>query len=408
MNAKKKVLLLGFGMQGKGALYDLQKFGAFDEITVADSRIDRSAIPFPVDERRVRFVELDASAPGALLEACRGMDVVMTLLPRSFVLEVAEAAAEAGAHFACASYLEEPAEKDPVAAERRRQRIEALDRKCREKGLACLTQFGLDPGLDLFLAGQAIRQLDTVTAFRSYGSGFPEITAATNPLKYKFTWTPSGVMSSYVRPARVIRDGVAVDIPGDQIFNPENIHEMDVPELGGTLECFANGDAVHYAKELGIAGTVTDMGRYVCRWPGHCAFWRVFVQCGFLDETPVDMGECRVVPREFAARLLWNRPEFHYGPQERDVATVLVEAKGTLEGKPSVARYGVVDMRDLETGFTAMTRTVGFVLALGAESIADGTVGKTGVLLPMDLPWDPIVEKLALRGITVTGGAGPA
>lgn len=408
MNAKKKALLLGLGMQGRGALYDLQKFGAFDEITVADSRIDPSAIPFPVDERRVRFAELDASAPGKLLEACRGMDVVMTLLPRSFVLEVAEAAAEAGAHFACASYLEEPAGKDPAAAERRKARIEALDRKCREKGKTCLTQFGLDPGLDLFLAGQAIRQLDTVASFRSYGSGFPEISAATNPLKYKFTWTPSGVMSSYVRPARVIRDGAAVDIPGDRIFEPENIHQIDVPELGGTLECFANGDAVHYAKELGIAGTVRDMGRYVCRWPGHCAFWRVFVQCGFLDEAPVDMGGCRVVPREFAARLLWNRPEFHYGPGERDVATVLVEAKGTRGGKPARAQYGVVDMRDLETGFTAMTRTVGFVLALGAEAIADGTVDKTGVLLPMDLPWEPIVEKLALRGITVTGGVEPA
>jgi len=87
---------------------------------------------------------------------------------------------------------------------------------------------------------------------------------------------------------------------------------------------------------------------------------------------------------------------------------VLVEAKGTRDGKPAKAQFGVVDMRDLETGFTAMTRTVGFVLALGAEAIADGTVSKNGVLLPMDLPWEPIVEKLALRGISVTGGVGPA
>lgn len=400
----KKVLLLGCGIQGKGALYDLLRHDAFDEITVADSRIDPGSIPFAFDPARVRFSEIDAAAPGALLDACRGMDVVITLLPRSFVLEVAEAAAKAGAHFVCASYLEEPAEKDPAEAERRRLRIENLDRRCREKGLTCLTQFGLDPGLDLLLAGQAVRQLDTVTAFRSYGAGFPEISAAGNPLKYKFTWTPSGVMSSYIRPARVIRGGIAVDIPGEAIFDPENTHDLEVRELGGTLESFPNGDAVHYAHELGIAETVKEMGRYVCRWPGHCAFWSVFAKCGFLGEQPIDVDGCAVVPREFAARLLSARPEFQYGPGERDVALVLVEAKGTRGGKPATATYGIVDMRDLETGFTAMTRTVGFVAALGAEMISTGAVEKQGVLLPMDLPWEPVVEGLAKRGIRVSGG----
>lgn len=404
MGRKKKVLLLGCGIQGKGALYDLQKFGVFDEIVVADRKIDPSSIAFPLDRSRIRFLEIDASVSKSLESACRGVDVVVCLLPRSFVLDAAEAAVRAGAHFACASYLEDPGEKRPDFVQRQRKRIQQLDSQCREKGLVCLTQFGLDPGLDLFLAARAVGSLDSVTSLRSYGAGFPELQAANNPMKYKFTWNPSGVMASYVRPARLIRNGVALDIPGEEIFNPENIHEITLPELGGTLECFPNGDAVHYAEVLGIARTVKEMGRYVCRWKGHCAFWRVFVQCGFLGETPLDVGGVSVVPREFAALVLSSRPDFWYGPNERDVALVLVEAQGTLSGRPMEVRYRVIDRRDLETGFTAMTRTVGFVLALGAESIANGIIKKTGVLLPVDLPWKPIVAGLSRRGIVVVEG----
>jgi hypothetical protein len=36
--------------------------------------------------------------------------------------------------------------------------------------------------------------------------------------------------------------------------------------------------------------------------------------------------------------------------------------------------------------------------------ISTGAVEKQGVLLPMDLPWEPVVEGLAKRGIRVSGG----
>jgi Saccharopine dehydrogenase and related proteins len=53
----KKVLLLGCGIQGKGALYDLLRHDAFDEITVADSRIDLR-LPFPSPSTRARVLLL--------------------------------------------------------------------------------------------------------------------------------------------------------------------------------------------------------------------------------------------------------------------------------------------------------------------------------------------------------------
>lgn len=67
-------------------------------------------------------------------------------------------------------------------------------------------------------------ELDEVHEFYSYGAGFPEPGAATGPLRYKISWTFEGVLKSYVRDARVIREGKTVAIPGREIFAPSNIH----------------------------------------------------------------------------------------------------------------------------------------------------------------------------------------
>jgi saccharopine dehydrogenase-like NADP-dependent oxidoreductase len=60
----------------------------------------------------------------------------------------------------------------------------------------------------------------------------------------------------------------------------------------------------------------------------------------------------------------------------------------------------VIDKRDLETGFTAMTRTVGFAASIGAHMILRGDIQKRGVLSPArDVPYEPFVDELKKRGI---------
>ena len=154
-----------------------------------------------------------------------------------------------------------------------------------------------------------MRELDEVQEYFSYGTGFPEPEAADNVLRYKISWTFTGVLKAYCRDARVIRDGQVVSIPGREEFAPQNIHVIDL-EGYGPMEAYPNGDTVGFLERMGIAGSVTNAGRFATRWPGHSAFWYKLAQLGFLDDKPVQVGGAAVAPRDFLAALL--EPQLQY------------------------------------------------------------------------------------------------
>lgn len=398
-----KILLLGLGMQGKVALYDLARSRAVSEIVVVDKALRAEDLDVSSAEGgpRIRGVCLDASDEEALLPLMRDADVVVELLPGRMAFPVAKLAVTAGANLVSSMYFSDPGEEDPAKVEARLAEIAELDVEAREKGLVVLSEFGMDPGIDLVLAARAIRDLDEVHELYSYGAGFPEPEAAGNPLRYKFTWSVEGLLRSYRRPARVLREGRVVEIPATEMFSEANMHILDLPEVGGKLECFPNGDALKYADLLGIRDTVVSMGRFICRWPGHGAFWEKMAKCGFLDEMPVRIRDFEVTPLEFMVALLGGQPQFSYAAGERDVALIRVDARGVLGGRRARVVYQLVDRRDLETGFTAMSRTVGFTVGTGAEMILRGEIPKRGLVLPVDVPYEPFVRELGNRGLHI-------
>jgi len=62
--------------------------------------------------------------------------------------------------------------------------------------------------------------------------------------------------------------------------------------------------------------------------------------------------------------------------------------------------YQLIDKRDLETGQTAMSRTVGYI---GALMIGTNKVTKRGVLSPAnDIPYRLLARELRKRDIRIT------
>ncbi len=384
-----KILLLGVGMQGKAALHDLAHSPDVSEIIAADA--DLPALERHVAERGyakpIACRRVDAADRESLAALFRERpDAAIDLLPARFCETAAAAAVECGARLVNAFYT--------------LPGVAALDSAARAAGAAVLPEFGMDPGIDLVLLGHAARSLDRVEEIATYGAGFPEPAAADNPLKYKITWTFEGVLRAYRRPGRLIRGGRVVEVPDDKMFHPEFTHELDVPGLG-RFEAFPNGDAVRYAEELGLdlAG-LKELGRYVLRWPGHCAFWRTLVDLGFLDEEPLLVDGAAVDRRRYLCALL--EPQLQYRDDERDVALIRVDARGWKGGRRARVLLQVTDYRDLATGFTAMSRTVGFTASIGAQMLARGDIEGSGVLSPArDVPFQPFVEELQRRGVRV-------
>ena len=400
--AGKKVVILGYGMQGQAALYDLVSRSDVSEIIVADNKPDLEVMLEKYPPERVKPSKLDATDRDQLSGLMKGADVVLEFLPGKFAFSVGQLAAELGVNLVSSMYYVNPGEEDEVKVAEQRKAFEELDRIAREKGITILTEFGMDPGLDLVLGAKALSEFDEVSEFYSYGAGFPAPEVADNPLKYKFTWSIIGVMLSYLRPAKVISAGKTREVEARDMFSRENMHHLDIPGMGKRLECFPNGNTEHYAELFGLRKNIREMGRYICRWEGHGAFWEVMAKSGFLGHEPVKVGNSQVVPAEFCASLLASQDQFYYKKDEQDMALVRMDVKGKAEGKEKRVVYQMIDRRDLETGFTAMQRTVGFTASIGCQLILNGEFNEPGVVLPMQVPFGLMEREIGLRGMTVT------
>ena len=403
----KRVVQLGYGMQGKACLLDLMKAEGVGEIVVTDCYSGFEADVAALGDSRVKAARVDASKREELASVMSGADVVVELLPGLFAMPVARLAAELGVSLVSAMYLANPGEQDPVKREANQKELARIDAAMKEKGKTILEEFGMDPGIDLVLGRKCLDGLDEVQAFHSYGAGFPEKESSNNPIHYKFTWSVIGVMRSYLRPAVVIKNGADFEVRADEMFTPANTHILDLPEMGGPLECFPNGDSSHFARAFGIRETVKDMGRYICRWPGHAAYWEIMARCGFLSDEPIRVGSVEVAPTAFCAALLGSQEQFFYGKGERDVALVRTDARGLKNGKPWRVVCQVIDKRDLETGLTSMQRTVGFPASIGAQMILDGRLDRKGIVSPSEVPFEEFMKELGNRGITWTREEGP-
>jgi saccharopine dehydrogenase-like NADP-dependent oxidoreductase len=400
----KKIVQLGYGKMGKTVLDDLLKTAQFDELVVADAGPNFMSEIVKIEDSRVKSTSLDVDDRRALLALIEGADVVVELLPVRYTMQVAQAAVEAGTHMVSSVFIIDWSIQDPEGAKRQQEQMTEVDQKAREKGLTVLKEFGMDPGLDLIVAGETVRQLDEVKVLYTYGAGFPEHKLSqANPLGYKFTWSIIDTICSYSIPGRIIKNGKVQEVPADGMFVPGNYHILDLKEMGGALECFVNGDGESLARLFpAIAKSATTLGRFICRWTGHAAFWEKMVKSGFNRIKPVKVNDVDVIPAAFCAALLGSQEQFHYGAEERDVALIRADARGTKNGKPTRVVSQLIDYRDLKTGYTAMQRTVAYPMSIGAQMIMDGRLSKRGIIDPSEVPFVPFITELRNRGLDIT------
>lgn len=396
-----KVLVLGgAGLQAKVAIWDLMRNPSVTEVIAVDADrpgLERMAAAVrsagPAGEpggaahpARLTTTVLDVTDVPALAGLMAGVDVTIDLLPSRLMPAACEAALAARCHLVNTNF----AQYLPAG----------LDARAVARGITILPEAGLDPGIDLVLCSHGAARLDRVLELHSYCGGIPEPAAAgSSPIGYKISWSWEGVLAAYDRPAVLIRDGRPVEVPAADQHHAKWVSEVDFPGVG-RLELFPNGDAGHYVELLGLGGQVVESVRGTFRWPGHSAFWKTLTDLGFLEEQPVPGLAGGVSPRAFMVRHL--EPRLQYGSGEQDLVVMRVVAGGLKAFRRVRWTFDLVDRRDLDTGFLAMNRTVGFAAAIAAEMIGEGLIAKRGVLSAVrDIPAAPFLERLAGRGILI-------
>lgn len=85
---------------------------------------------------------------------------------------------------------------------------------------------GLDPGIDHLYAVKTIDEVHKeggkITSFLSYCGGLPAPEDSGNPLGYKFSWSPRGVLLALRNAASFYKDGKVVNVDGPGMSCPIN------------------------------------------------------------------------------------------------------------------------------------------------------------------------------------------
>jgi saccharopine dehydrogenase (NADP+, L-glutamate forming) len=267
----KKVLILGAGLVVKPMVEYLLNNNF--ELMVASpmkERADEMINGNPLG------ISLDWSMddPAMLKKLVSDYDITVSLLPYKYHSDVANVCLRHGKSLVTTSYIQ------PGMME--------LDESAKKAGILFLNEIGLDPGIDHMTAMSIIDHIHNkngkIEEFYSLCGALPAPEAADNPMKYKFSWSPKGVILASRNSALYLKKGRRVYIEPADLFKDR--FNYNFPGIGD-LDVYPNRDSESYIKIYGIPETKT-MYRGTFRYKGWCETLDVMKSLNMLDDAVKD------------------------------------------------------------------------------------------------------------------------
>ncbi|KAK2842766.1 hypothetical protein Q5P01_012966 [Channa striata] len=437
----KRVLLLGSGYVS-GPVVEYLTRDKKIQVTVASALL-RQAEVLAAKYPNTIPVTLDVSSQEARLDSLvQDHDLVISMLPYSFHPMVAKHCIKRKVNMVTASYLS-PAMKE-------------LQSSVEQAGITIVNEMGLDPGIDHMLAMKCIDQAKaggcTVESYISFCGGLPAPECSDNPLRYKFSWSPYGVLLNTISPAVFLKDNQVVNIPAGGSLMDSTLSLDFFP--GFNLEGFPNRDSTKYIEPYGIQ-TAHTLIRGTLRYQGFSKAMSSFIKLGLINNEPCptlqtssspvswkallckQMGLSSSIPQEAFQEAVYERVGRDDDKMESlrwfemlsdepvpPADSVLAALAKHLEAKLSFDK-GEQDMiilrndvglrhpsGELETkhislvvygdpgGFSAMAKTVGYPAAIAARMVLDGEISTKGLVVPMTQDiYGPALERLQREGL---------
>ncbi len=428
----KKVLILGAGLVVKPMVEYLLANGFF--ITIASPMKERademingnpngSAIDWSMDD------------PETLDDIVAGHDITVSLLPYKYHTDVARVCLKHGKHLVTTSYVQ--------------KEMEPLDKSAKDAGILFLNEIGLDPGIDHMSAMRIIDHIHNnggkVEEFYSICGALPAPEAADNPLRYKFSWSPKGVVLASRNSALYLKKGKKIFIEPANLFKDR--FACSFPGISD-LEVYPNRDSISYSDIYGIPEAKT-MYRGTFRFKGWCEALDVMKSLNMLDDTIKDyngmtyaefLSERGGVPvnglkKNISKKLgvienssgiealdylgFFSDEYLHYkitSPfeitsdrmiklmmlknNERDMVILQhIFLASWPDGKKEVIKSSMIDFGSPATN-TSIARTVALPAAIAVKMILENMITVTGVHRPV-IPqiYNPVLDELRTLGI---------
>ena len=439
----RNILIIGAGRSATSLIRYLLDKSEEEKlfITIGDISL-QSAQKLIQGHPNAKGIMLDVFNDEQRKEAVKNSDLVISMLPARFHIEVARECIEFGKHMVTASYVS--------------KEMQALDVQAKAKGLVMMNEIGLDPGVDHMSAMQIIDRIRAkggkMLLFESFCGGLIAPESDDNLWNYKFTWNPRNVvLAGQGGAAEFIQEGRYKYIPYHRLFRRTEFINI---EGYGKFEVLANRNSLQYQSVYGLDNILT-LYRGTIRRVGFSKAWNMFVQLGMTDDTYTIPDSENLTYREFVNLflaysptdsvelklryalkidqddLMWEKlEELDIFNKEKTIgiknATPAMALQKILEDKWTLApedkdmivmyhKFGYeldekkyqIDSHMALIGedqtYTAMAKTVGLPVAIAAVKILNGEISTPGVQLPIAKEvYEPILKELEENGVIFT------
>lgn len=436
----RNILIVG---AGKSSSYLIKYFLDKSEkeqlqITVGDINI-QNAQKLVGDHKNAKAIILDVFDSSSRTEAIKSSDIVVSMLPARFHIEVAKDCISFNKHMVTASYVS--------------KEMQQLDDQAKLKGLVFMNEIGVDPGIDHMSAMQVIDRIrendGKMILFESFTGGLVAPESDNNLWNYKFTWNPRNVVvAGQGGAAKFLQENQFKYIPYNRLFRRTEFLEV---EGFGRFEAYANRDSLKYQSVYGLDHTKT-LYRGTMRRVGFSRAWNVFVQLGMTDDSytiedsenmsyrdfvnaflpysPTDSVELKfrhqlkidqddIVWEKFVELDIFNPSKmvelknatpaqilqkilmdsWTLSQDDKDMIVMYHKFGYELNGKKHQIDATMVALGSDQT-YTAMAKTVGLPVAMATLAILNKKITTPGVQIPITKEvYTPILEELKEYGI---------
>lgn len=376
----------GAGKMGTAVAFDLLRASDVTTVGLADRRLDAlQAVQARLKDPRITLHEVDVTKKDDVMALMKRYDVGVNTLPtRRTSYLVVDAAVRAGLHIA--DLLEEY-HRRPDAYEVEGLELPAgmsaeaygdwLHETAVKNGVCFLDGIGFAPGLSNVTCGEGIRKLDVAESAIARVGGIPrKDIAERNPLRYMITWAFGHVLREYMIRVNIIEDGRIVEVDASSRRETFLFDRLGQRE---TLECAVTPGMPSF---IFTRPDLREFAEKTVRWPGHWDGIATLKECGMLDIDPIQVGNCRVSPREVLLASI--EPRLRARDGDTDVCVMYNTVVGRKNGRRTRVSYHLWDEADTTNGISSMGRVTGYSAAIGAVMIGRGVITERGCVPPED------------------------
>jgi saccharopine dehydrogenase-like NADP-dependent oxidoreductase len=436
----KNILIIGAGKSSSALIKYLLDTSEEEKLslTIGDISTENAQTLISNHKNAIAIV-LDVFDKEQREEQIQKADLVISMLPARFHVDVAKDCIAFGKHMVTASYISDE--------------MRALDAEAKKKGLVFMNEIGLDPGIDHMSAMQVIDRIKDaggkMLLFESFCGGIVAPESDNNLWNYKFTWNPRNVvLAGQGGAAMFIQEGTYKYIPYHKLFRRSEFLEV---KGNGKFEAIANRDSLKYRSIYGL-DNIPTMYRGTIRKVGFSRAWNIFVQLGMTDDSyiieesenmsyrdfvnlflaysPSDSVELKLrsylkidqddvmweklieldifnpnkkisLKKATPAQMLQSILEESWTLDENDKDMIVMQHifGYELDGKRFQIESSFVVLGENQT-YTAMSKTVGLPVGIAAVKILKGEIKTPGVQIPISKEvYKPILKELEAHGI---------